>query len=94
MVEVGLSQQGVARVYEAMERRLDQVRNRVARPLTLSEKILFAHLDDPEAQEFELSRSYLSLRPDRVTELLSSSIPNRPHGRACRAFIAALKNHS
>ena len=36
------------------------------RPLTLSEKILYGHLDQPKTQEIERGVSYLRLRPDRV----------------------------
>jgi aconitate hydratase len=36
------------------------------RPLTLSEKILYSHFDDPQNQEIERGKSYLRLRPDRV----------------------------
>src|SRR5262245_49942155 len=53
-------------VYDAMERRLTIVRRRLGRPLTLSEKILLGHLNDPEHQDLEPGRSYLMLRPDRV----------------------------
>src|SRR5262245_14010 len=53
-------------LYPAMERKLEVVRRRLARPLTLSEKILLGHLDDPEHQELEVGRSQLALRPDRV----------------------------
>ncbi len=35
-------------------------------PLTLADKVLLGHLDDPETQELEPGQSYLSLRPDRV----------------------------
>jgi len=41
-------------------------RRRLGRPLTLAEKILFAHLDDPETQELVRGRSYAEFRPDRV----------------------------
>lgn len=34
--------------------------------MTLSEKVLYSHLDDPEAQDIERGVSYLKLRPDRV----------------------------
>jgi hypothetical protein len=34
------------------------------RPLTLSEKILYGHLDDPENQDITRGTSYLKLRPD------------------------------
>lgn len=36
------------------------------RPLTLSEKILYSHLDKPKEQDIERGASYLRLRPDRV----------------------------
>ena len=38
-------------IYRAMERRLESVRRRLRRPLTLAEKVLLGHLDDPERQE-------------------------------------------
>ena len=34
--------------------------------MTLSEKILYSHLDDPHGQDIERGVSYLKLRPDRV----------------------------
>lgn len=36
------------------------------RPLTLSEKILYSHLDNAKEQDIERGKSYLRLRPDRV----------------------------
>ncbi|CAJ0830536.1 11694_t:CDS:2 [Entrophospora sp. SA101] len=39
---------------------------RLNRPLTLSEKVLYGHLDDPHGQEIIRGQSYLKLRPDRV----------------------------
>lgn len=38
----------------------------LGRPLTLSEKILYGHLDNPAEQEIVRGQSYLMLRPDRV----------------------------
>ncbi|MCH7711584.1 MAG: aconitate hydratase, partial [Proteobacteria bacterium] len=55
-----------ANVYDTMERNLVVVRRRLARPLTLADKVLLGHLDDPENQELEPGESYLFLRPDRV----------------------------
>ncbi|MEB3284111.1 MAG: aconitate hydratase [Candidatus Sericytochromatia bacterium] len=49
-----------------MAERLDVVRKRLNRPLTLAEKILFGHLDQPDTQVLEAGRAYLMLRPDRV----------------------------
>lgn len=34
------------------------------RPLTLSEKNLYGHLDDPHHQDIQRGVSYLKLRPD------------------------------
>ncbi|KAK9455587.1 aconitase family-domain-containing protein [Dipodascopsis uninucleata] len=42
------------------------VRERLKRPLTYAEKILYGHLDDPHGQSIERGVSYLKLRPDRV----------------------------
>src|SRR5256712_13339499 len=56
----------VRSVYDRMEKRLEVVRRRLNRPLTLSEKVLLGHLDDPETQELTPGASYLMLRPDRV----------------------------
>ncbi|MCP9264152.1 Aconitase [Dirofilaria immitis] len=66
--------------YEKLERN-------VKRPLTLSEKILYGHLDEPDKQEIERGSSYLRLRPDRVAmqdataqmamlQFISSGLPN------------------
>ncbi|KAM7221533.1 Aconitase family (aconitate hydratase) domain containing protein [Rhypophila decipiens] len=52
--------------YKKMAENLAIVRSRLNRPLTLAEKILYSHLDDPEGQDIERGVSYLKLRPDRV----------------------------
>nr|CAD7255731.1 unnamed protein product [Timema shepardi] len=39
---------------------------RLNRPLTLSEKVLYSHIDEPTSQDIERGTSYLRLRPDRV----------------------------
>ncbi|MFN7143161.1 MAG: aconitate hydratase, partial [Myxococcota bacterium] len=41
-------------------------RRRLGRAITLAEKILFAHLADPEKAEFVRGKSFLDLNPDRV----------------------------
>lgn len=53
-------------IYERLERNIAIVRKRLGRPLTLTEKILYGHLDDPQGQVIEPARSILALRPDRV----------------------------
>merc|ERR1711881_161933 len=52
--------------YEKLVSNLEVVKQRLGRPLTLSEKILYSHLDDPAGQDIERGTSYLRLRPDRV----------------------------
>ncbi|KAK6623871.1 aconitate hydratase [Polyplax serrata] len=52
--------------YKQMLSKLETVKKRLHRPLTLSEKVLYSHLDDPNSQEIIRGESYLRLRPDRV----------------------------
>ncbi|KAG9303384.1 hypothetical protein G9A89_013710 [Geosiphon pyriformis] len=52
--------------YKRIEDNLAIVKKRLKRPLTLSEKVLYGHLDDPVNQEIIRGKSYLNLRPDRV----------------------------
>ncbi len=52
--------------YRRMADNLRIVRERLNRPLTYGEKIVYGHLDDPHGQEIERGVSYLRLRPDRV----------------------------
>ena len=66
MVTIESTPEMAAKVYETMERNLTIVRRRLGRPLTLADKVLLGHLDDPENQEIEPGRSYLLLHPDRV----------------------------
>ena len=66
MVTIESTPDMAAKIYQMMERNLAVVRRRLGRPLTLADKVLLGHLDDPEHQEMEPGRSYLFLRPDRV----------------------------
>ncbi|CAL7933088.1 unnamed protein product [Xylocopa violacea] len=52
--------------YNQLEENLKVVKRRLDRPLTLSEKVLYSHLDEPEKQDIVRGTSYLRLRPDRV----------------------------
>lgn len=56
----------VKTTYARTNERLQVIRKRLGRPLTLAEKILYGHLDDPQNQELERGKSFLLLRPDRV----------------------------
>ncbi len=57
----------IKKVYAEMPAKVDNARKVLGRPLTLSEKILFAHLhaDQPIAN-FERGNSYVDFSPDRV----------------------------
>jgi aconitate hydratase len=66
MVTIESTPAMAAKMYETMGENLAVVRRRLGRPLTLADKVLLGHLDDPEHQEMEAGRSYLFLRPDRV----------------------------
>ncbi len=57
----------IKKVYEKYPERIAAARKAVGKPLTLSEKILYAHLWDGNAQEaFERGKSYVDFAPDRV----------------------------
>lgn len=66
MVTIESTPEMAAKVYETMARNLKVVRRRLGKPLTLADKVLLGHLDDPEKQDMEPGKSYLFLRPDRV----------------------------
>ncbi|HWV71350.1 MAG TPA: aconitate hydratase [Pseudosphingobacterium sp.] len=54
-------------VYNRYESRISAARNVVGKPLTLTEKILYAHLWDGEAGEaYGRGKSYVDFAPDRV----------------------------
>jgi aconitate hydratase len=66
MVTIESTPEMATKVYETMAHNLRIVRRRLGRPLTLADKVLLGHLDDPEHQDMEPGTSYLQLRPDRV----------------------------
>ncbi len=54
-------------VYEVMGERIEAARKIVNRPLTLSEKILYSHLEQGiPTEEFQRGKSYVDFKPDRV----------------------------
>ena len=65
-VTAGTSIELVQGVYASLTANTELGRKRLGRPLTLAEKILINHLDDPAQQEMERGRSYADFRPDRV----------------------------
>lgn len=57
----------IKKVYAEMPAKVDAARKMLGRPLTLSEKILFAHLHpDQQLAGFERGSSYVDFAPDRV----------------------------
>ena len=54
-------------VYARMGDRISAARNVLGHPLTLTEKILYAHLHEGNASEkFQRGQSYVDFAPDRV----------------------------
>jgi aconitate hydratase len=56
----------VSKVYAQTRKNLDVIKKRLGKPLTLAEKIVYGHLEDPQSQDLERGKSFLMLRPDRV----------------------------
>lgn len=57
----------IRKVYAEIPGKVDAARKALGRPLTLSEKILFAHLHpDQKLSNFERAKSYVDFAPDRV----------------------------
>lgn len=57
----------VRETYAKMSQRLGVAKARLKRPLTLSEKLLYSHLDKPADADLTRGTAYLDLRPDRIT---------------------------
>src|SRR5688572_10938228 len=57
----------IREVYKNLPAKINEARNLVGRPLSLSEKILYSHLHrDQKPQVFERGKSYVDFAPDRV----------------------------
>ncbi|MGH8886744.1 MAG: aconitate hydratase [Egibacteraceae bacterium] len=56
----------VEAVYARLAERVEVGRRRLGRPLTVAEKILVAHMREPEGQPLERGRAYGDFHPDRV----------------------------
>jgi aconitate hydratase len=91
-------------VYNRIESKLQVVKKKLNRPLTLSEKVLYGHLEDPN-QELIRGKSYLNLHPDRVAmqdataqmailQFISSGLPKTalPTTVHCDHLITAEKS--
>ena len=66
MVTIESTAEFTTQTYERMSERLEIVRKRLNRPLSLAEKVLLSHLDDPGNQEIVPGETYIRVRPDRV----------------------------
>ncbi len=56
----------IKNVYDTLEARVNTARKIVNHPLTLSEKILYAHLFNENIEKYERGKSYVDFAPDRV----------------------------
>jgi aconitate hydratase len=56
----------LTQVYKTTREKCEVIKTRLNRPLTLAEKIIYGHLDDPQNQDLEKGKAFLLLRPDRV----------------------------
>ncbi|CAN5424106.1 aconitate hydratase [soil metagenome] len=57
----------IKKLYAAMPGKVEAARNKLGRPLTLAEKILFSHLHEEQSLEnFERAKTYVNFAPDRV----------------------------
>ncbi|CCI44491.1 unnamed protein product [Albugo candida] len=96
----------IDKTYEKIEKNLHRVRKSLNKPLTLAEKIIYGHLDNPN-QELIRGQTYLKLRPDRVAmqdataqmavlQFISSGLPTTavPTTIHCDHLITAEKGSS
>src|ERR1700744_5173822 len=56
----------IKKLYADMPAKVDAARSLVGKPLTLAEKILYAHLFDKSSRAYERGRDYVEFAPDRV----------------------------
>ena len=57
----------IKKVYSQMSERVEQARETVGKPLTLSEKILYSHLwENKPNQKFTRGKDYVDFAPDRI----------------------------
>src|SRR5436309_707650 len=56
----------IQKLYAGLPGKIRRARNLLARPLTLTEKILYSHLAGEPTRPFERGKDYVDLNPDRV----------------------------
>ena len=98
-------EQDVEVPYKKLVDNLQIVRKKLNKPLTLAEKVVYSHLDDPESvSTVKRGDSYLKLRPDRVAmqdataqmavlQFISSGLPKTqvPSSIHCDHLIRAFE---
>ena len=52
--------------YKNLNSKMNVLKNKISRPLTLTEKILYMHANDAIINEFERGKDYVEFNPDRV----------------------------
>ncbi|MGE5679428.1 MAG: aconitate hydratase [Bacillota bacterium] len=56
----------IKKVYSEIKTKIESVKKVLGRPMTLTEKILYAHVVNPISVEFKRGKDYVELAPDRV----------------------------
>jgi aconitate hydratase len=56
----------IKKIYSELPRKIDAARKLVGKPLTLTEKILYAHLSQPASRPHVRGKDYVDFAPDRV----------------------------
>jgi aconitate hydratase len=56
----------IKKVYEGFEAKVGEARKLVNRPLTFTEKVLYAHLTQPASKPYDRGQDYVDFHPDRV----------------------------
>jgi len=56
----------IKKLYSGMPAKVNAARKLVGKPLTLAEKILYAHLFEPPTRPYERGKDYVDFAPDRV----------------------------
>ena len=56
----------IKKIYEQLPGKVDAARKLIGRPLTLTEKILYAHSYESPASAYERGKDYVNFSPDRV----------------------------
>ena len=56
----------IRKVYAEFRSKVDAARDLTGRPLTLAEKILYAHMVEPPMKAFRRGIDYVNFNPDRV----------------------------